>query len=140
HIFYGKKHLPESSVVFYPGALYRGWATVNMSPDFVRKNPDTVRKALRALLKAEEFVRAHREESIQLVARRLKLEPAVLDGLWAEHVFEVKLDRRLLRSFEEIGKWAMERAKKEGPPPDFRKYVHAGALARERPSAVRLSR
>lgn len=138
YVYYGMRQLAEKAIVFYPAKSYRDWSPVNMSAEFVRKNPETVRKVIRAFLKAEEFVDRQPKEAQRLVARRLGMEEKALAVLWKDYDFKVTLDRRLLEQMQNIGRWALEIAKSDKPLPDFRKYIYEDALAKERPSAVRL--
>jgi ABC-type nitrate/sulfonate/bicarbonate transport system substrate-binding protein len=136
HIYYGLKQMPNDSVVFPPGPLYQGRTTVNMNRDYVRQNPEVVRRVVRALLAAEDFVRWHPAEALDIASKRLKMEPAVYKDLWAEQVMRVELDEGFLRLMEQIGKWAADRAGRREPLPDFREHVYADALAKERSWAV----
>lgn len=138
HITYGRRQLPEQSLVFYPGNLYRGWSMVNMDPEFVEKNPDAVRRILRALMKGEDFIRRHPEESMALVAKRLKMEEPVLRELWKEQTFKVELDRTLPELMRRIGAWAVREKGLGEQLPDFRSHIYDKALAAERRSAVKL--
>jgi len=74
-------------------------------PDFIKAHPDTVRKVLRAMLKAQDFIEKHSDESLALVCRRLKVEPEIGKTLWKETVYRVELDRTLPELMERIGRW-----------------------------------
>jgi len=136
HIYYGKKQVPDDSRVFYPGQLYQGRTTVNMNRDYVRQHPEIVRKIIRALLAAEDFVRWHPAEAVEVASKRLKMEPAVYKELWPEHVMQVELDEGFLRLMEGVGKWAAEKAGRKEPMPKFRDHIYTDALVKERPRAV----
>jgi NitT/TauT family transport system substrate-binding protein len=138
HIYYAEKQLPERSVVFPPGELYRGWSTVNMDGRYARAHPEVARKALSALIKAEEFAARHPEEAMRLVNRWLKMDEKALAALWKGIVFKVELDRGLPLSMEKVGRWASETKKSGKPLPKFRDKIFAEPLSREKPSAVHL--
>jgi NitT/TauT family transport system substrate-binding protein len=137
HIQFGLAAVPESRI-FFPGELYRGWATVNMDPDFAAANPGTTRKILRALLKAEAFIKAHKEESLGLVAARLKMDEKVLRAIWDQNQYQVELDKTLVPEMTEIGRWSLELSKSDKPLPNFRQFILDEPLRRERPKAVSL--
>jgi ABC-type nitrate/sulfonate/bicarbonate transport system substrate-binding protein len=137
HIHYGRRKL-EGARVVYPGKLYQGWATVNMDPDYAAANPQTVRKALRALIAAEAWVKAHKDEAVALVSKKLDIEEPVLRALWDECVFKVELDRSLLPQMRDIGAWSAGMSKSDKPLPDFRQYIHDEPLRKERPKSVSL--
>ncbi len=139
HIAYGHRPLPGKTIEFHPGDLYYGRNTVNVNPDFARKNPNTVRAALRALLQAEEFMRAHPDEGTALVAKRLQMEPAVVGKLMKEITYKVELDSGLVPLMTGIGRWALQqRNRASDPVPDIRSHLYDEFLRQERPSAVGL--
>lgn len=137
-IYYGKKQVPDDSVVFYPGALYQGRTTVNMNRDYVRQNPEVVRKVIRALLAAEDFVRWYPGEALEVASKRLKMEPSIYRDLWPEQIMKVELDEGFLRLLEGVGKWAAEKSGRKEPMPDFRDHIYTDALVKERPWAVEI--
>jgi ABC-type nitrate/sulfonate/bicarbonate transport system substrate-binding protein len=140
HIYYGKKQVPDDSLVFYPGQLYQGRTTVNMNRDYVRQHPDVVRRVIRALLAAEDFVRWHPEEALEVASKRLNMEPSIYKELWPEQVMRVELDEGLLRLMEGVGKWAAEKSGRKESLPDFRDRIYTGALIEERPWAVEINK
>ncbi len=137
HIQFGLAAVPQSRV-FYPGALYRGWMTVNMDPTYARAHPDIVRKIVRALIKAEGFVRAHKRQSLRLVARRLGMDDDVLRQVWDQNQYRVELDASLVGEMSEIGRWSLQLSKSDKPLPNFRQFIYAEPLRRERPASVSL--
>ncbi len=140
HIYYGKKQVPDDSLVFYPGQLYQGRTTVNMNRDYVHQHPEVVRRVIRALLAAEDFVRWHPEEALEVASKRLNMEPAVYRELWPEQVMRVELDDGFLRLMEGVGKWAAEKSGRKEPIPDFRERIYTDALVKERPWAVEITK
>lgn len=139
HIFYGRRELGDKVVEFYPGELYRGFNTLNMNGEFAKKNPNTVRAVLRALLKSEAFVRAHPDEAAELVAKRLNMQPDVVKTLMKENVYKLELHKRLPPLMNSIGRWALDqKGLSKDPLPDFRSHIDDGPLRQEKPSAVTL--
>jgi NitT/TauT family transport system substrate-binding protein len=74
--------------------------------DTLRDKPAQVKKMLRALLKAQNFIRSNKPESVRVIADWLKLEPAIAqashdiyvkgmsaNGLVAERVLESDIER-----------------------------------------------
>jgi len=74
--------------------------------DNLRDKPAQVKKMLRALLKAQNFIRSNKPESVRLIADWLKLEPAIAqasydiyvkgmssNGLVSERVLESDIER-----------------------------------------------
>ncbi len=74
--------------------------------DTLRDKPGQVKKMLRALLKAQSFIRSHKAESVRVIADWLKLEPGIaqasydiyvkgmsLNGIVPERVLESDIER-----------------------------------------------
>ncbi|MBI3550790.1 MAG: ABC transporter substrate-binding protein [Elusimicrobia bacterium] len=135
HIHFALKKMPEARVI-EGGDLYHGYTTVNMDPEFLKKNPEVAPKAVRALLKAEAYLKTHEEESRKIVAARLKMDPGVVDSLWKEYVYGVELDKGLVAEMTEIGTWALSLNKSDKALPNFREFLHESALRAERPKSV----
>jgi NitT/TauT family transport system substrate-binding protein len=134
HIQFGLAAVPASHV-FLPGKLYSGWNTVNMNPDFVKANPETTRRILRALIKSEAFVKTHKDESIRLVAARLKLDEKILRSVWDQNKYQVELDKSLIKDMTEIGRWSLEMSKSDKPLPNFRQFIDDEPLRQVRPKS-----
>ena len=138
HLYYAKKELGDKAKVFEAGELYSGRQLVNMNRDYVLKNPETVRKIIRALLKAERFINEHPEDAKKLVSTKLKIEKKDLDDMWKDIIFKVELDKDLPAILNKIGIWSMSNSKKEGPLPDFKSHIYTDALSKERKTSVEI--
>lgn len=138
HIHYAKKELGANAVVFGPGELYKGNQTVNMNREYAEANPEVVAKVVRALLKAEAYLKKNEKEAKALIAEKLKIDAADIDEMWGDITFKVELDKELLRTMKKIGEWSAELNKRTEPLPDFRKRLLPTALKKEKPGAVTL--
>lgn len=83
-------------------------AILSCRPDLPTQEPELVQGILRALIRAETFVREHPQESIQLTADAIGMDRRQLDELWHGEDFGVSLDQSLLLSLEYESKWAIE--------------------------------
>lgn len=138
HLYYAKKELAEKAKVFEAGELYSGRQLVNMNRDYVTKNPEVVRKIIRALLKAEEFIQKNPDEAKKLVAQKLKIDVKDIGELWKDITFKIELDKELPAILSKIGAWSMSTNKKDGALPNFKKHIYTDALSAEKKSAVEI--
>lgn len=138
HIYYAKKELGDNARVFDAGKLYAGNQTVNMQREYAEAHPEVVAKVIRALLKAEDFLKKNEKEAKALVADKLKIERADIDALWADITFKVELDRQLPETMNQIAEWSAALNQRKEPVPDFKREVYPGPLKKEKPSAVTL--
>ena len=128
-------------VIFYGEELHTESFCVAGSREFTRKHPAAMRRVIRALLRAEEFVRLHPEESLTLVARLIQTDPAALRTVWKDFRFKVALDQSLLVTLEDETRWAIKsRLVQTQAMPNFLEFIDAEALSAVRPGRVRIIR
>ena len=136
-----QKDLGNKVLTFYGETLYTETFCVTAGQDFVQKNPETIRKVLKALIKAEAFARQNPEESRRLVAEFVKADKALLDEVWDVHTFRVILDQALLVNLEEQTRWALKnRLTKRQDMPNYFDFIYVDGLQAVKPEAVRIIR
>lgn len=136
-----QKELGRNGVIFFGENLYTETFCLAAMQEFVKKNPDSIKKVLRALVKAETFVQQHPEESRRLVADFLKTDKAVLDETWDIFTFKVALDQALLVDFEDQTRWAIkDRLVARTDMPNYLDFIYVDGLQSVKPEAVRIVR
>ena len=103
-----QKELGDKGVVFFDKEIYTETYNIAAQQDFVRKNPDTMKKFLRALVKAEHFAREYPDKSQELVAASLQVDKKLVHEVWSSFEFRVALDQALLVALEDETRWAMK--------------------------------
>ena len=103
----------------------------------LKQRPATMRKVVKALLKAEAFVRAEPGPALALISDRLKLPPDRLQPTWKELDLRVDLLQHQLVTLEDEARWVMARGyAKDGPIPNFLSNMSLDALSAVRPERV----
>ncbi|MBP7096404.1 MAG: ABC transporter substrate-binding protein [Spirochaetia bacterium] len=74
----------------------------------LEKRPDVYVRLLRALARAEAWLKNNPDEAFELVTGRYGLDPAVSRPLWYPDVFGVRLDQALIRDMENMARWQVE--------------------------------
>ena len=134
-----KKKLGSDGIIFFGESLYTEIFCLAAAQDYVKKNPETIKKVLRALLNAETFVQQHPEEARRLVAEFLRTDKAILDETWGIFTFRVALDQALLVDFEEQARWAIKQQLTERRDmPNYLDYIYMDGLLAVKPEAVRI--
>lgn len=135
-----EKHLGENGVLFYGESLYKTFC-VTATQEFVKKNPEAIKKFLRALVKAEDFIKEHPKEAQNLVADFIKMDKTELAEIWNILTFRVTLDQALLVDFEDQTRWILKnRLSNATRMPNYLEYIHADGLGAVKPIAVRIVR
>jgi len=136
-----KNKLGSNGIMFFGESLYTENFCVVAGQDYVKKNPEAIKKVLRALVKAEKFVQQHPEESRKLVAEFLKMDKGILDETWDIFTFRVNLDQALLVDLEDQTRWTIKRqlvARRDMP--NYLDFIYIDGLAAVKPEAVRIIR
>lgn len=136
-----ERALKDDGVSFYDERLYSNIACLSAQQDFVRKNPETIRKVLQALVRAEAFVQANPAEAKRRVAELTGTDPPVIEELWNFYDFRVTLTQSLLVSLEDQTRWAVKnRLKAQKDMPNYLDVIYPDGLLAVKPDAVRIIR
>ncbi len=136
-----EKELGSKGVVFFGETFYTEIFCIAAGQEYVQKNPETIKKVLRALIKAETFVKQNDKEARNLVAEFLKMDKAILDETWDIFTFRVTLDQALLVDFEDQTRWVLKnRLTARTDMPNYLNYIYPDGLLAVKPEAVRIVR
>jgi len=137
HLFRLQKELSGDGITFYAQGIYTMTWNIAAMQGFVTKRPAAARKLLRALLKAETFLRKNREASQKIVADYLQLDGSALNELWDTYNFKLTLDKSLLLALEDQTRWAIKnKLTDKTEVPNYLDYIHVDALKAVNPVAV----
>ena len=134
-VYDAKKRLRENGVA-WPAQNNRDWQWILAVKDTMTQSPEPLKRFLRALLKAEDFVLTHRDEAKNIIMRRWGFEPDFIQQAWDKTRLTVTLNQSLITSLESFSKWSRAKEGKGGEGPNFLKYVYPDALAQIDPKAV----
>jgi len=136
-----EKELESRGILFFDELLYTETFCVAAMQEYAQKKPETIKKVIRALIKAERFVQQHDEEARTLVADFIKLDKPFLDEIWDTFTFKVTLDQSLLVNFEAQTRWALKNKLTEGSRmPNYLEYIYVDGLQAVEPESVRIIR
>ncbi|HZX34531.1 MAG TPA: ABC transporter substrate-binding protein [archaeon] len=94
-----------------PKGVYPTKYLLAADKDFTDKNPETVKRVVRALKQAERFVAENPEEARQIVAEKTKFDREIIDKIWGDFIFKAELSEELLPLWEKERAWAIETGK-----------------------------
>ena len=98
--------LPDQVGVFKnPTSLYPSEALLATRDDLLKKDPESLKKFLRALIKAEEFIQSHPAEAQAIMAEEMALAPETLAEIWPEFTMHVDLKKSILNLVNSHGAW-----------------------------------
>jgi ABC-type nitrate/sulfonate/bicarbonate transport system substrate-binding protein len=133
--------LGNEAVVFYDRQIYTEIFNIAAQQDFVRTKPETVKRFLRALLKAETFVARNPDEAQTIMAAATKIDKSLIRDVWNTFNYRVVLDQKLLLTLEDEARWAIKnKLTDKTAMPDYTSYIHSDSLRSVRPEAVSTNR
>ena len=135
------KESGNNGIAFYGDSFYTEFFCLASDQDYVRNHPEAVRKVLRALIRAEIFVKQQPEDARRLVADFIQTDKAALDEIWNIFSFRVTLDQAFLVDLEDQTRWAIKNGftlRKDMP--DYLDFIYVDGLHSVKPDAVRIIR
>lgn len=141
HILNAKSLLREKALLLPSEGVFREDFYFVANRDFTENNPQALRSFLKAIEKGEEFIQKNREESIDIVSKRLKLDRKLTASVWSDFNFHLMLDQTVLITLEDEARWAIREGltdKKEVP--NYLDFIYMDALEDVKPEAVAIIR
>ena len=133
--------LGNEAIVFYDRQIYTETFNIVAQQELVKTKPETVKRFLRALVKAEDFVAKNPEEAQTIMAAATKIDISLIRDVWDAFNYRVVLDQKLLLTLEDEARWAMkQKLTDKTEMPDYTSYIHTDSLRAVRPEAVSTSR
>jgi NitT/TauT family transport system substrate-binding protein len=135
------KALGEKGVAFYAEGLYSPAFVISAKKEYVRKNPETVQRVVRALVNASQIIAEDPEGSRAIVARHLGTDKDLLGAMSATYHFRITLDQSLLATLENQCKWAIGQGiAGHKKIPNYLDFICTGALETVDSNAVTIIR
>lgn len=136
-----QQQMGDKGITFHDEDIYTQTFNVVATQEFIRNNPEEVRKMLRALDRAEEFVKLNPIEAQAIVAAFCRIDKAVVAKMWAVEEFSVTLDQSLLLALEDESDWAIRDGFIDKMKiPNYLDFIYVEGLKSVKPEAVRMLR
>lgn len=106
----------------------------------VIQSPEPLKRLLRALLKADDYVRDHEAETKSALVRTWGFDPDFLKESWPRTRLNVSFSQSIVISLQNYAVWQRQKEGKEPEPPDVLNYLHTGILDAVAPGTVTIFR
>jgi ABC-type nitrate/sulfonate/bicarbonate transport system substrate-binding protein len=120
-----------------PKRVYGGQAVLFASEDFVAKQPDTVKRVLSALDKANAFIVNNRSEALNIMAKAFQLTPKQMADIADRNAYTLTLDNQMVSDIEKFSQFLLS-AGKISKPLDVATAIDSAPLRAFSPSLVKL--
>lgn len=140
HVSNAKKALPGKVRELDTKGIYAETFNIVTTQDYLAAKKDAVTAFLRALIEAEKWMKANREEAIAVVADTAGMKREDLAPLWNDFIYEVVLDQRTLDVLKAHAQWRLEtgNAPTGAVMPDFSQIIFATPLKSIAPERVKI--
>lgn len=98
----------ENAVLMTRPTLFRKDLYLAARRDYSEPNKENLKKFLRAVIRAEDFIEKHPEESQLIVAKRLGVEKEIVESVWNTFSFKISLRQASLHNLKAMERWAVE--------------------------------
>lgn len=134
-----EERMGASAVTFHDREMYTGTFNIVALNEFTQKNPVLIQGFLRALIKAEQFVRLNPEAAQNIMAAKTRVEKRLIQQVWGDYQFRVGLDQILLITLDDEARWAISnKLVDQTQVPDFMTHIYFDGLQAVRPESIRL--
>jgi len=124
--------LPSSHHV--PGS----WVIV-VKKNYAHKNPEILKQFLRAITKADEFIRKEPEAAMRIHSDVSGVAVSILSNKFKKMGFRLCLDQELILDFEDQARWIISYGYTTNKQvPNYLNYIYPDALLSVKPAAVTL--
>ena len=141
NILESQKRLGDNAIVLPSRVGYEATFNLTTKNDFIENHPESIRKIIKALAKAEEFTKDNREESVDIIASHLGADREDIDKLWDDYRFRLSLSQTLITTLEDEARWAIKSSFTDKTEvPNYLDYIHMDALEEVKPEAISIIR
>jgi ABC-type nitrate/sulfonate/bicarbonate transport system substrate-binding protein len=135
--FEAQAALGKNALSFTEADAYRTSMAAIGRSEFLKGHANAIEKLVRAMLKAEQFMRSRPEETLNLAAEWLKIDVDALRPTWKQFDFRINLLQSHLITLEDEARWAMARGYvAKGPVPNLLPHLYLDALLAVQPERV----
>lgn len=105
------------------------------------KRPEAIKRYLRAMVQAEDFIQTHNVEARHITGNYLKFDDTYMKKIWANISFDVSLDQDLLISMDDQARWAIENELATTKTvPDYLQFIYFKGLESVKPESITIIR
>jgi NitT/TauT family transport system substrate-binding protein len=127
----------DNIIIFEQPGIYTKTFNLIAHDKFIHDNPETIRKMLKAFIKAEHFMKQNRKESIEIIAKQHGLNKEQLKNEWNDYIFELSLNQSLLITLESEARWAIKTGLvNKRQIPNYLISIYLNALNEVKPQAL----
>ncbi len=132
-----QRRLGENGIVLPSEHIHTVSWLIIVRKRYAKENREAIQGFLRAIVRAEKFLKENREESITIHADMSKVDRVIVDTLLENMNYELALTHKLLMNLENQARWAIRHKYTDKQEvPNYLDYIYSDALEKIKPGAV----
>ncbi len=142
HVTKAMEYLGENGIVFEAPGIFYNPMNIVAQKKFVESGPESVKKILRALIKAEDFMNKDPEAVWRIVSKTHGHDSNKWKIALADLNMGITMTQPMIQSLEDIARWAINEDLSSGVTdiPVYLDYVYIDGLESVRPESVTIIR
>jgi NitT/TauT family transport system substrate-binding protein len=139
-----RDRLGSNAVFLEQPSIYIMTWNIAVTQQFAKNSPERIKKFLRAIVRANRFIREHRDEARTISAKHIGTDSPLYQREWPDYDFTAKLGQSLILNLEDQARWMTKEEVGSARRPsdfmaDFMDYIYTDALEAVRPGAVTIA-
>lgn len=131
--------LGDNAFVFSNDNVVTGSWLVIAKKEYVHQNPEVLERFLRAIYRAESFIREDTDAALKIYTDVAGLDEEIAATIFDQMVFSLSLEQSLLLDLEDQARWIIDYGYTDQVDiPNYLDYVYPDALLAVNPEAVRI--
>jgi len=127
----------EDRSVLMHSELFLQVALLAGQPKVIAQKKEAMKALLRGVMRAEGFLKSHRDEAVDIVAEHLPNYPKeAVRTFWDDFIMEAKLDNVTLNLLDQKAKWLSSTRTYKRPNLDVSQLIFSAYLREVHPEAV----
>jgi NitT/TauT family transport system substrate-binding protein len=126
----------KAVILDQPNFYIMTW-NIAVAQQFAKNSPERIKNFLRAIVRANRFIREHPDEARTISAKHIGTDSPLYEREWPDYDFAAKLGQSLILNLEDQARWMInEEVGSDRRPPDLMDFIYTDALEAVRPGAV----
>lgn len=140
YVNYARDRLGANGVVLSIQSRQPIYGLIVASEKWIGEHPELVRRFLKSLAQAEEYLETHPKEAKEIVQEALNLDASYVESVWSQNQFSISLDQSLILAMEEEARWMIHNnLTPEKTIPNFLDFIYPDGLKSVKPGAINIA-
>lgn len=141
HVQIALDKLGENGIVLPSRLRFSTAWLITVMKDYAEENPEVLTAFLRAIARAEKFIKENPEEAITIHAEMSDVDRETVAALWDKVAFDLSLSEGLLSQLEEEARWLIRTGRTDlTEVPNFLEYFYFDAMEEVKPEGITIIR